>query len=51
MPQIDEILDRANKDAAGPNDFARALWQSKEVFMEDYETSEGIWVPVKKSKR
>lgn len=43
MPQIDEILDKANKDADGPNDFARALGRSRVAFMEKYTVSGGIW--------
>lgn len=43
MTQIDEILDKANKDADGPNDFARALGMSRIAFMEKYEVSKGIW--------
>jgi len=43
MEQIDEILDKANKDSAGPHDFSRALGQSRETFMERHEISDGIW--------
>ena len=43
MNQIDEILDKANKDADGPNDFARALGISRIAFMEKYEVFDGIW--------
>ena len=43
MVQIDEILDKANKDADGPNDFARALGRSRVAFMEKYEVSDGVW--------
>jgi len=43
MPQVDEILDKANEDSAGPNDFARALGHSRIAFMEKYEVSDGIW--------
>jgi len=43
MPQIDEILDKANADADGPNDFARALGISRVAFKDKYEISNGIW--------
>jgi len=43
MPQIDEILDKANEDADGPNDFARALGISRIAFMERHVVSDGIW--------
>ena len=43
MAQVDEILDKANVDSAGANDFARALGESRVAFMEKYEVSDGIW--------
>lgn len=44
MLQIDEILDKANKDAESPNDFARALGLSRVAFMKRHEVSKRIWV-------
>lgn len=43
MIQVDEILDKANEDSEGPNDFARALGHSRIAFMEKYIVSDGIW--------
>ncbi len=50
MPQVDEILDKANKDAKGPNDFARALGRSRVAFMEKYAVSDGVWASRADSK-
>ncbi len=44
MAQIDEIIDKANADSKGANDFARALGQSRVAFMEKYELSGRHWI-------
>jgi len=43
LDQVHEILDKANADAKGPNDFARALGHSRISFIEAHQVSNGIW--------
>lgn len=44
MAQIDEIIDKANADSAGANDFSRSLGLSRVAFIEKHELSAGHWV-------
>lgn len=44
MAQIDEIIEKANVDSKGANDFARALGQSRVAFMEKYKLFDGHWI-------
>ncbi len=43
LAQVNEILDKANKDSAGANDFSRSLGKSRLSFMERYDLSNGRW--------
>lgn len=45
MAQVNEILDKANADSSGPQDFSRALGHSRLAFIEKHELSGGHWIP------
>lgn len=45
MGQVNQILDKANRNSAGANDFSRALGRSRVAFLENHTLTSGRYVP------